>query len=93
MYGERGAARAAAYVGTVTVIAYAAYALTASNLPSNHAMAVTAPLVAAGLARYWVAARRAPERNADELIARDPWLLLTVLGFAATAFAVLVIAR
>ena len=92
-YGERGADRLAIAVAIVTVAAYAMYTLSASNLPSNHAMVVTVPLVAYGLARYRVAAERAPDRNADELIAHDRPLLLTVVVFAVVAFAVLVLAR
>ena len=92
-YGDRGADVLALGVAVVTVIAYAAYTWTAPNLPANHAMVVTVPLVAFGLVRYRLAAERSPERNADELIARDPALLLTIIGFAGTAFAVLVFAR
>ena len=92
-YGERGAERIAQFVAVVTVAAYAAYTWTAPNLPANHAMVVTVPLVAFGLARYRIAARRAPQRNADELLVRDPLLLLTVAAFAVTAFVVLVFAR
>ena len=77
----------------LTVTAYAAYTLTAPNLPANHAMVLTVPLVAVGFVRYAIAARRAPGRNADELLARDRPLLLTVVAFVATAFTVLVLAR
>ena len=92
-YGERGAERASWVVAAMTVAAYAGYTWTAPNLPPSHAMALTVPLVAFGLARYRIAATRAPGRNADELIARDPWLLLTVIAFAASAFLVLAVAR
>ncbi len=93
VYGESGAARASRVVALVTVVAYAMYTWTAPNLPANHAMLVTVPLVAFGLVRYRVAAMRAPSRNADELIARDPVLLLTVVIFAVVAFVVLTVAR
>ncbi|MFA7248371.1 MAG: UbiA prenyltransferase family protein [Dehalococcoidia bacterium] len=92
-YGERGAGRLAPMVAVAAVLAYTAYTWTASNLPPNHAMVLTVPLVALGLVRYRIAARRAPERNADELLVRDPLLLLTVIAFAVLAFAVLVFAR
>ncbi len=93
VYGESGAARAARGVALVTVVAYAMYTWMAPNLPANHAMVVTVPLVAFGLVRYRVTAMRSPERNADELIARDPVLLLTVAIFAIVAFVVLTMAR
>lgn len=93
VYGESGAARAARVVALVTVVAYAMYTWTAPNLPPNHAMALTVPLVAFGLVRYRVAAMRAPSRNADELIARDPVLLATVVAFAIVAFVVLTVGR
>jgi len=92
-YGERGAERAAQIAAAATVVAYAVYTWTAPHLPASHAMVVTVPFVAFGLVRYGIAAMRAPERNADELLARDPWLLLTVVAFALLAFAVLVFAR
>ena len=75
------------------MLAYAAYTWTAPNLPENHAMVITVPLVAFGLARYAIAARRSPQRNADELLLRDRPLLLAVAAFAVTALAVLVLAR
>ena len=89
VHGERGAV----VLAVLTVTAYAAYTLTAPNLPANHAMVLTVPLVAVGFVRYAIAARRAPGRNADELLARDRPLLLTVVAFVATAFTVLVLAR
>ncbi|MEI6137498.1 MAG: UbiA family prenyltransferase, partial [Chloroflexota bacterium] len=92
-YGERGAQQLARVMALVTVAAYAAYTLSAPNLPANHAMVVTVPLVAFGLWRYGVAAHRAPDRNADELLARDRPLLLTIAAFAITAFVVLTFAR
>lgn len=92
-YGTIDVERLARAVALVTVAAYAMYTWSAPNLPANHAMVVTVPLVAFGLVRYGIAARRAPERNADELIAHDRPLLLTVIAFAVVAFAVLVVAR
>lgn len=91
-YPEGFARRASWVVAATTVAVYAAYAGTASHLPENHVMLLTVPLVAFGLVRYGVVAMRSPERNADELIARDPWLLLTVVAFALSAFGVLALA-
>ena len=93
VYGDRGGERGAVVLALLTVTAYAAYTLTAPNLPANHAMVLTVPLVAFGFVRYAIAARRAPERNADELLARDHPLLLTVVAFVLTAFAVLALAH
>ena len=41
----RGAELLATVVAVVTVVAYGAYTWTAPNLPANHAMVVTVPLV------------------------------------------------
>ncbi len=79
-------------LAAATVVAFAAYTWTAPNLPANHAMVITVPLVVLGLVRYAVAASRSPERNADELLAHHRPLLLTVLAFAGTSFGILVLA-
>ena len=44
--------RSSAVVALATLLAYSLYALTASNLPENHSMAITIPFVALGLLRY-----------------------------------------
>jgi 4-hydroxybenzoate polyprenyltransferase len=90
-YARIGAGRLAALVGWVTVGAYAAYALTAPNLPPNHAMLLTVPCVAYGLVRYRQVAERRPDRNADELVVRDLPLIASIALFAVVAFFVLAV--
>lgn len=74
--------------GLVTVGLYTAYALTAPNLPPLK-MLVTVPFVAYGLHRYHALARETPERDADELVLRDPVLIATVSWFLIVAVALL----
>jgi len=69
---------------------YAAYTLVAETVPSNGAMLFTAPFVPAACARYWFVARARPDRDADEVAFRDPWMLLLVVGFLVAAVSILV---
>lgn len=84
-------ALAALVVGAAVATAgiYLAYALTAENLPEDGSMLVTAPLVAAGLARYWWVARTHTERDADEVVLRDPLLVVVVGAFVLLSLALL----
>lgn len=74
----------------LTAAAYTLYAATAPNLPSDHSMLLTAPLVLFGLLRYCALARARPERQPDELIFGDRALVLTLVAFAVVAPALLV---
>lgn len=78
---------------SASIVSYALYATTAENLPQNNAMLLTLPFVLYGLFRFRLIAERSPERNADELIARDLPLLANVALFAVTALAVLAFDR
>ena len=72
-----------------TIGGYAVYAATAPNLPRDHSMLLTVPFVLYGLLRFRLVAIREPERNADELVLRDPPLLASIALFLVTSLAVL----
>lgn len=74
---------------SATVVAYAMYLTTAPNLPRDHSMLVTLPIVLYGLLRFRWIADRAPDRNVDELIFRDGPLLAAVALFGVAALVVL----
>lgn len=75
--------------GLATAGLYTAYAATAPNLPGDGSMLLTAPLVAAGLGRYWHAARTNPTRDADEVLLRDPALFVLVGAFVIVSVGLL----
>lgn len=65
-------------VTSTTVIAYSLYTFSAPNLPKNHTMMLTIPLVLYGLFRYLYLIHVRHEGGApDELVFRDRPLLLT----------------
>ena len=73
-----------------TVIAYALYTFTASNLPSNHAMMITIPFVIYGLFRYlFLIHTRNEGGSPEEVLLRDVPLMLTVIGWVVTSMVVL----
>ena len=70
---------------SATIVTYALYVVSADNLPADHSMLLY------GVFRYRLIAEQQPEKNADELISRDVPLLLSVLLFGLSAFAVLAV--
>lgn len=78
---------------TATVISYAMYVTTATNLPTDNMMLLTLPCVVYGLLRFRFIADRMPERNIDEMLLRDWSSLINVLLFAGGALAILVAHR
>ena len=83
---------------TVTAVASAAayilYTLTASNLPDNHAMLLTAPFVLLGLGRYVYLVKRKHEGEApEELLISDVPLIAAVVCWLAVTSTVLVVFR
>jgi 4-hydroxybenzoate polyprenyltransferase len=76
-----------------TLVSYALYATSAPNLPANHSMLLTLPIVLYGLFRYRLIAERDPEANVDELLVSDRPLLASVVAFAGVALLVLVANR
>jgi 4-hydroxybenzoate polyprenyltransferase len=78
---------------SATLVSYALYATSAPNLPANHSMLLTLPIVLYGLFRYRLIAERDPEANVDELLVSDRPLLASVVAFAGVALLVLVANR
>jgi 4-hydroxybenzoate polyprenyltransferase len=67
-------------VASVTIMAYSLYTFTADNLPSDHAMMLTIPLVVYGLFRYLYLVRVKREGGAPEdLLLTDPGMLGTAI--------------
>ena len=81
-------------VATCVVLTYGLYTFTAPNLPPNGAMMLTIPFVVYGIFRYMylVHRRHMGERPEDILISDVP-LIVTILGWLATAATILVLFR
>ena len=79
-----------AVVALSTLVAYALYTFTASNLPGNHTMMLTIPFVVYGLFRYLylVRARNLGESPEDIFVTAVP-LIVCVALWLGTAVAVL----
>jgi 4-hydroxybenzoate polyprenyltransferase len=75
------------------LVSYTLYSTSALNLPTNHSMLLTLPIVLYGLFRYRLIAERDPEANADELLVSDRPFLVSVAAFAVVALLVLVADR
>ena len=79
---------------TATLVAYALYTFTASNVPNNHSMMLTVPFVVFGLFRYLYLINQTNEAESPELvIIKDKPLVLDILMWAATAITVLAVTR
>jgi len=74
----------------VTLMAYTLYTFSAENLPANHAMMLTIPVVLYGLFRYLYLVRVAGEGGSPEdLVFRDPGLAASGLLWVALSVAIL----
>ncbi len=81
-----------AVVAPSTLMAYILYTFTAENLPANHAMMLTIPLVAYGLFRYlYLIHVRNLGESPEEILLTDVPLLLALLLWLAAALGVLVV--
>ena len=79
---------------TSTLVAYALYTFTASNVPTNHTMMLTLPFVIFGLFRYLYLINQTNEAESPELvIIRDKPLIIDILLWVATAIIVLALNR
>ena len=79
---------------TATLVGYALYTFTASNVPEDHSMMLTVPFVIFGLFRYLYLVNQSEEAESPErLIIRDKPLVIDILLWAATAITVLAVAR
>ena len=73
---------------------YALYTFSAENLPKNHSMMLTIPVVLYGLFRYLFLVREGDVGGApEELLFRDRPLLLAVVVWGVLAVAVLYLGR
>ena len=81
-------------VSSAAVMTYALYTFSAENLPKNHSMMVTIPVVLYGLFRYLFLVREGDIGAApEELLFRDRPLLLAVIGWAVLAITILYLGR
>jgi 4-hydroxybenzoate polyprenyltransferase len=78
---------------SATIVAYTLYVTTAENLPSDHSMLLTLPIVLYAVFRFYLIAERSPDRNVDELLVSDPAIAVAIAGFGLTALAVLALHR
>ncbi|MCH7652976.1 MAG: UbiA family prenyltransferase [Chloroflexi bacterium] len=81
-------------VATSAVIAYSLYTFTAQNLPENHAMMITIPLVIFGLFRYLLLMHtKGLGEEPEEVIIKDAPLIAVVLMWLGSAAAILTLFR
>ena len=77
-------------ITSATIIAYSLYTFSAENLPSNHSMMLTVPFVLYGTFRYlYLIHQKGAGGSPEEILLTDRPLLITVLGWGATATAIL----
>jgi 4-hydroxybenzoate polyprenyltransferase len=77
-------------VASVTIMAYSLYTFSADNLPRDHSMMLTIPLVLYGLFRYLYLVRVRHQGGAPEdLLMTDPGLLGTAVTWVALSLIVL----
>jgi 4-hydroxybenzoate polyprenyltransferase len=81
-------------VTAATLMAYGLYTFTAEGLPENHSMMLTIPFVLYGIFRYLYLVHTKKEGGSpEEVLLRDVPIMLTVIGWIATAAIILIIAR
>jgi 4-hydroxybenzoate polyprenyltransferase len=77
-------------VASVTIMAYSLYTFSAENLPRDHSMMLTIPLVVYGLFRYLYLVRVKRQGGAPEdLLLTDPGMLGTAIVWVALSVIVL----
>ncbi len=77
-------------VSSATVMTYALYTFSAENLPRDHSMMLTVPVVLYGVFRYLFLIRTGGAGGApEELVFRDRPLLLSVVVWSVLALAIL----
>jgi 4-hydroxybenzoate polyprenyltransferase len=83
-----------ATVTAATLMAYGLYTFTADGLPENHSMMLTIPFVLYGIFRYiYLVDAKKEGGSPEEVLLRDVPIMLTVIGWMATAATILLIAR
>lgn len=84
----------ASTVTAATLMAYGLYTFTADGLPENHSMMLTIPFVLYGIFRYLYLVNVKKEGGSPEdVLLKDIPIMLTIIGWIATAALVLLIAR
>ena len=77
---------------TAALVSYTLYAVEADNLPDNHTMLLTVPLVIFGLFRYLYLLNHSQDAESPELLMlRDAPLLIAIVAWVVVAGAVLVL--
>jgi 4-hydroxybenzoate polyprenyltransferase len=81
-------------VTAAVLMAYGLYTFTADGLPKNHSMMLTIPFVLYGIFRYlYLVHTRREGGSPEEVLLRDTPIMLTLIGWVATAAVVLLVAR
>lgn len=81
-------------VTAAVLMAYGLYTFTAEGLPTNHSMMLTIPFVLYGIFRYLYLVHTKNEGGSPEdVLLRDVPIMLTIIGWVATAAIVLLVAR
>ncbi|MCS7003572.1 MAG: decaprenyl-phosphate phosphoribosyltransferase, partial [Dehalococcoidia bacterium] len=81
-------------VTTAMVIAYSLYTFSAENLPRNHAMMLTVPIVLYGVFRYlYLMYQRGLGGSPEEALLGDRPLMATVVAWVSVSLAILYFAR
>ncbi|HYM14199.1 MAG TPA: decaprenyl-phosphate phosphoribosyltransferase [Dehalococcoidia bacterium] len=84
----------ASTVTAAVLMAYGLYTFTAEGLPKNHSMMLTIPFVLYGIFRYlYLVHTKSEGGSPEEVLLRDVPIMLTVIGWIATAAIVLLVAR
>jgi 4-hydroxybenzoate polyprenyltransferase len=74
------------------LLSYALYTIESVNVPANGSMALTIPFVAFALFRYLLLLNGARRADApDQIVFTDPQIVVSVVGFIATALTVMLI--
>ena len=83
-----------AIVAPSTLIAYTLYTFISPNLPDNHAMMLTIPIVVYGLFRYlYLVHSENQGENPEDILVTDTPLIISVVLWLITAAAILVTLR
>jgi 4-hydroxybenzoate polyprenyltransferase len=77
-------------VASVTVMAYSLYTFSAENLPRDHSMMLTIPLVVYGIFRYlYLVGVKRQGGAPEDMLLTDPGLLGTVVAWAVLSIVIL----
>jgi len=80
-------------LSSATVVTYALYTFSAENMPRDHSMMLTIPIVLYGLFRYMLLARSEVVGAPEDVLYRDRPMQLTVLAWIVLAMTILYVAR